>query len=398
VDFRDGPAEAAFRAEARAWLEANAPARGSAGDFSREQVLRSSDDPLAARATLLAESRRWQRRLAEGGWAGISLPRAWGGRGGTVLEELVFDEEQARFGVSNRALSVGLGMVAPTLARHGTDRQRRRYLPPLLRADEVWCQLFSEPDAGSDLASLTTTAERVDGGWVVYGQKVWSSGAAQADLGILLARTDRQAPRHRGIGYFLLDMAAPGVEVQPLRQMTGASHFNQVFLTGVRLPDDALVGGPTEGWRIATSTLSYERSLIGGVRWAAAGSLAELARARGCSGNPLVRQWLADAYCRERVLRFLGYRVRTAIARGEAPGATASALKLGYAEHVRRTTAAALAVEGPAGALAGAGAPEGGLWQVLWLDSPSLRIAGGTDEVQRTIIGERLLGLPREPR
>ena len=234
VDFDDTPEEAAFRAEARAWLEANAIPKGHPDDFSAGHLV---DGLLRGRAHQ-AVTREWQGRLYDGGWAGITWPKAVGGRGGRPIESVIFNQEQARFGVAVGVFTVAIGMVGPTLLRHGTPEQQQRYLPAMLKGDELWCQLFSETEAGSDLANLSTRAELDGEEWVVNGQKVWTSSAPRAEWGILLARTDPDAPKHRASRYFLVDMATPGIDIRPLRQMTGDAHFSEVFLDEVRIPAD----------------------------------------------------------------------------------------------------------------------------------------------------------------
>ena len=257
MDIDDTPEEAAFRSEARAWLEANASARGGPDDWSDGFF-----DASMADADLMDHSRRWQRCLWDAGWAGISYPTEWYGRGGTVVQELIFAQEMAAFGVSTGAFVVAHTMVGPAILTLGTDEQRHRFLPAMLRGDEMWCQLFSEPGAGSDLAGLATRAELDGDHWVVNGQKVWTSNAETSQWGILLARTDPTAHRHAGITYFLVDMATPGIEVRPLRQMTGESHFSEVFLTDVTVPAANVLGGPSavnQGWGAALHTLANER-------------------------------------------------------------------------------------------------------------------------------------------
>jgi len=270
----------------------------------------------------------------------------------------------------------------------------------MLRGDELWCQLFSEPGAGSDLAGLTTRAEPAPRGdaWVVTGQKVWTSSPDRARWGMLLARTDPSAPRHAGIGYFLLDMQSPGIEVRPLRQMTGESHFSEVFLDGVRVPAADMLGAPGEGWGVARTTLFSERASIAGGSGATPEALVALARAFGRAGDPLLRQALVDVHVRSELLRFLRYRLQTALSQGRAPGTEASVMKLAYARLAKAMTEAALATQGPAGMLGRADLADGGTWLRRFLHAPSLRIAGGSDQVQASIIGERALGLPREPR
>jgi alkylation response protein AidB-like acyl-CoA dehydrogenase len=385
MDFQDSPAEARFRAEARAWLEANVPVAERGGDE-------------------VAVGKAWQAKLFANGWAGISWPVEYGGRGGTILEEVVFNEEQARADAPSRSMfTIALGMVAPTLMGHGTEAQKERFLRAMLAGEECWSQLFSEPEAGSDLAGLRTRAVLDGDEWVVNGQKVWTSGAHYREQGLLLARTDPTVPKHKGLTCFVVDMHAPGIEVRPLRQMTGHAHFNEVFLTDVRLPADAVVGDVDDGWNVGLTTLMNERVSLGGGGGAAGGKvdevtrLIELARRRGLAGNAAVRQRIADAYIRRELIRFLGLRARTALSRGTRPGPEGSVAKLASGLLAQDVGDLALELQGPAGMLAGDDAADG-YWLGQRLQAPSLRIAGGTDEVQRNILGERVLGLPREPR
>jgi alkylation response protein AidB-like acyl-CoA dehydrogenase len=293
---------------------------------------------------------------------------------------------------------VGIGMVGPTLIAHGTEAQKARYLDPLLRGDEVWCQLFSEPGAGSDLAALATKAVRDGDEFVVDGQKVWTSGAQHSRLGILLARTNPEVPKHRGITYFVLDMASPGVEVRPLRQINGAAHFNEVFLSGVRLPAGNVVGEVDGGWGVTLTTLGSERSLIGGgMGGTAFPQLLELARAHGATADPLRRQAIAAAFTRYEVLRCLGYRVQTALSQHRLPGAEASVLKLAYSRHTAATADLAMAITGATGTLLG-GEDLDEAWRQQFLGQWSSRIGGGTDQIQGNVIAERVLGLPRDAR
>jgi alkylation response protein AidB-like acyl-CoA dehydrogenase len=395
LDFDDTPAEAAFRAEVRAWLRAHAKLRTSDQDLSRHYHTAVAD--TGAEAEHVRRCKEWQCTLYEGGWAGISWPKEYGGRGATPIEAMIFSQEQAGFDVSTGIFAVGIGMVGPTLIVHGTDEQKKRWLDPLLRGEHVWCQLFSEPGAGSDLAALSTRAERDGDEWVVNGQKVWTSGAHYSDYAILLARTDPDAPKHRGITYFVVDMHTPGIEVRPLRQISGRAHFNEVFLTEVRVPNENVVGEPNDGWRVAITTLANERSLIGGGGGTSFSDVLRLARELGRARDRVIRQSLTAAFIRYEILRYLGYRVQTALSHGRTPGPESSVLKLAYSDHVARTADLALGLEGPWGLLQ-AGAPHRGFWQQQFLNQWAIRIGGGTDQVQRNIIGERVLGLPREPR
>jgi alkylation response protein AidB-like acyl-CoA dehydrogenase len=394
MDFDDSPEEAAFRAEARAWLEAHAQPKTGDVDWSRN--FHSNDE--AVREEFIRRCKEWQALLYDEGWAGITWPREYGGRGGTRIHQVIFNQEQARFDVATGMFEVGIGMAGPTLLRHGTPEQKDRYLRPMLRGDEVWCQLFSEPGAGSDLASLATKAVRDGDEFVVNGQKVWTSGAHFCQWGILLARTNRDAPKHRGITYFLVDMSSPGVEIRPLRQATGWAHFNEVFLTDVRVPAANVVGEVDAGWDVARTTLGNERSSIaGGTQARIFEDLVRLARSYGRDADPVVRQRLAEVYIRGRIVTFLGYRMLTALSHGREPGPEASVTKLLYSRQWADAAALGLAIEGAAGTLAGEDAPVEGFWQVYHLNQYSVRIGGGTDEVQHNVIGERVLGLPRDP-
>ena len=394
MDFEDTAEEAAFRAEARAWLDEHAIPKGHPDDFSAGVWTNAYTE-----AEYVKRCREWQGRLAEGGFAGITWPRSFGGRGGRPIESAIFNQEQAHFGVSNGVFAIAIGMVGPTILAHGSDEQRQRYLPAMLRGDEVWCQLFSEPEAGSDLAAVTTGA-RLDGDeWVVSGQKVWTSVAERAEWGILLARTDLDAPKHRGITYFLVDMSTPGIEIRPLRQMTGHAHFSEVFLDEVRIPAANVLGKVGEGWTVAQTTLASERTAIaGGSGGADPPGLAALARMFGVDHDPMTRQAVVDAHLRSELLRFLRYRAQTALSQGTRPGAETSVMKLAYARFMQQMTTAAIHVQGAVGMLADEHLPHGGVWTTKFLHSPSLRIAGGSDQIQANIIGERVLGLPSEPR
>ncbi len=331
-----------MRAEARAWLEANAVPKGHPDDFSAG--IWTTD---YAEDVYVKRCREWQGVLAEGGWAGITWPRAYGGRGAPPIHQVIFNQEQARYGVSSGAFAIALGMVGPTILAHGTEEQKVRYLPAMLRGDELWCQLFSETEAGSDLANLSTRAVRDGDTWVVDGQKVWTSSAERAEWGILLARTDLDAPKHQGITYFLLDMSTPGIEIRPLRQMTGDAHFSEVFLDGVRIPAANVLGAVGEGWKVAQTTLTSERSSIaGGSGGADPPGLIELARTFGQAGDPLTRQALVEAHVRGELLRFLRYRSQTALSQGRRPGPETSVMKLAYARFMQQMTSTAIHVQG----------------------------------------------------
>ncbi|HEX5266357.1 MAG TPA: acyl-CoA dehydrogenase family protein [Acidimicrobiales bacterium] len=396
MDFDDNPDEAAFRREAHDWLAAHAPPKdparsgpGSGGQLDRESELEH-----------LRQSQEWQATLYEGGWAGITWPKEYGGRGGTPIQAIIFGQEQARFDVPSGVFAQGIGMAGPTLMAHGTEDQKERFLRPMLRGDEVWCQLFSEPGAGSDLANLSTRAERDGDEFVVNGQKVWTSSAHYADWGILLARSDFDAPKHRGITYFLVDMHTPGIDVRPLRQATGAAHFNEVFLSDVRVPADQAVGPVNGGWGVTVTTLANERMLIGGGQGAgdAFGDLVQLAASCGRKGDAVARQHLAEAFIRVQLLKYLGWRVQTAISKGQQPGPESSVLKLALSRHLAATGDLVMELEGLGATLLDYDDPASGTWPRQFLGQWSSRIGGGTEQIQRNIIGERVLGLPSEPR
>jgi alkylation response protein AidB-like acyl-CoA dehydrogenase len=390
MDFDESAEDAAFRAEVRAW-------------FARPEVGRevASFNGLTPDADLawIAVAKVWQQFLADQGWACITWPAEYGGRGGTPAQAAIFAEESARVGAFGATFAVGISMAGPTIIAHGTDEQKQRYLPPTLRGDEVWCQLFSEPGAGSDLAGLSTRAVRDGDEWVVDGQKVWTSGAHFSDWGILLTRTDPDQPKHRGITYFLLDMRTPGIEVRPLRQITGTAHFNEVFLSGVRIPHANVLGEVNNGWAVAMTTLANERTFMGGhSRALGFADLAALASERSVNGDDVVRQGLAASFTRAQLARYTNMRVRTQTARGLPPGPEVSIAKLAAAWNLKRNGELALSIEGADGMLTAADAPAGGAWQLSFLGAPAIRIAGGSDEIQRNVIGERVLGLPAEPR
>ena len=399
MELGDSAEEAAFRAEGREWLQAHAPAfeeRGKAA-LSHGQSAASADEYAKFERESHDAAREWQNELFKGGWAGISWPKAFGGRGATPMQSTIFAEEQARFTVSNGPLMVSINMVGPTLMAHGTKEQQDEHLHRIISGQEVWCQLYSEPGAGSDLASLRTRAVLDGDEYVINGQKVWNSSARAADWGILLARTDVDVPKHQGITYFLVDMRTPGIDVRPLRQASGAYHFNEVFLDDVRIPATNVVGDLGDGWRVARTTLANERAMIGG-----GGSrgqvpaLIELARKYGKNNDPLVRQAIAEVVTSEAVLKYLGMRSRTALSKGVQPGPEASVMKLIVGQHLTAASDLALEIEGAYGMLADADAPSGGEWQQARLNTWMVRIGGGTDEVQHNVLAERVLGLPRE--
>ena len=385
----DTPEEAAFRAEARAWLEAHAHRRdsheGKSADHTRD---------LAGH---MQACRDWQRVLYDNNWAGITWPKQYGGRGASAIQSAIFAEEMSQFDVATGAFAVSIGMVGPTLIAHGTPEQQQHHLAPILKGEEVWCQLFSEPGSGSDLASLGTRAVRDGDDWIVNGQKVWTSFGQFADYAILLARTDVDLPKHAGITYFILDMKSPGIDVRPITQITGVQHFNETFLTDVRIPHTNIIGEINAGWKGAQTTLMNERSHIGsGGTWSV-DQLIQLAQQRGLSSDLNIRQGLAQAHARAETLRYMGFRMRTAMSQMRMPGPEALTLKLAYANHWRLTAELATEILGAGAMLWADDAPEDNQWGQHLLGQFAIRIGGGTDEIQHNIIAERGLGLPREP-
>jgi len=377
MDLAFSPAEEEFAGEVRAWLAANMDRPGDFDDLDSE----------------VAWGRKWQARLATTRWVGIGWPREYGGRGASPVGVAIFNAEYARAGAPQLVNRVGINLAGPTLLVHGTDEQRARWLPGILSAEELWCQLFSEPDAGSDLAGVSTRARRAEDGWLLTGQKVWSSYAQFARFGLCLARSDPDAPRHAGLTFFAVDMASPGVEVRPLVQITGNAEFNEVFLTDVFVPDDAVVGGVGRGWSVAATTLAHERGTDFPFKEEVVHEiyLARLLREglrTGTLDDPAVAARLAGCAVRIQILRSHNWRTLSRLARGIEPGPESSVTKLTWTDLTQELSEAALDVVGPESLLVGA-------WSRQWLWSKAASIAGGTSEIQRSIIGDRILGLAR---
>jgi alkylation response protein AidB-like acyl-CoA dehydrogenase len=384
-----------FRNRARAWLEQNAPRRGDDGD-----------EPGGPGRADIAAQQAFQARLYDAGFAGITWPREYGGQGLTNAEQIAFSEAARDFALPVGAFVIGLGMPGPTILELGTEEQKKRYLPKMLRGEEIWCQLFSEPSAGSDVASLTTTAVQVKGDgeaggeWVLNGQKVWTSGAQYSDYGAVIARTDPTVPKHNGITMFIVDMHAPGVTVRPLKVATGAMPFNEVFFDQVRLPADAVIGEVNDGWRAAVVMLRNERVTIGTMAAPRTSplsyhSLSGLAARLGTGPDAGLSRKLAELYVRERSVQLFGRLLREEAMAGRDPGPRGSVAKLAGAELGTFASLVAADVLGPAAAAS----DREDVREVLnaMLSAPGSSIAGGTNEIQRNIIGERVLGLPKDP-
>ncbi len=390
-DAGDSPEQSSFRQAARAWLVENL----------NPLVVEQSQGSLLSSPTIddLPEARRVQQLLVDGGYAGISWPREYGGRGGSVIDELIFDQEAADFHMPVDIFVIGTHLVGPTLITHGTPEQQDRFLPRILDGSDVWCQLFSEPEAGSDLAGLRASAREDGDDWIVNGQKVWTSGASTSNWGIMPVRTDPTVPKHRGISYFAVDMESEGVTVRPLRQMSGHEHFCEVFLDDVRIPATNLIGDLNGGWNVTRTTLQNERHMTGASHGAVNfDSLLSLARDSGRLTDdvlePVVRQRLVDVYIDGEIIRLLGLRTMSALFQGKEPGPESSVAKLAVATMVRKAADLALELTGPGGTVHRGDDDLDG-WLDFFLMAPALRIAGGTDEIQRNILGERVLGLPR---
>ena len=380
--------EEAFRQEVRDWLEDNLPPewrhKGVGGYREDEET---------------DLQRRWQRRLHEAGWLKLAWPTEAGGRAATPVMQSIYQEEMAKAGAPIILGRLGVSLLAPTLLVHGSQWQKDTYVEKILSGELIFCQGFSEPDAGSDLAGLRARAERSDGHWVLNGQKTWSSGAHYADKSFLLARTDTEAEPHKGISFFLVDMHQPGVEVRRIRQMTGGGEFCEIFLSGAIVEDRDLVGDPGAGWKIAMTVFGFER---GGLAQAArferaVAELASLARDRGAGSDATTRQKVAQAQIEAHVFRLIGLRNLTSAEQGHAPGPEASLTKLYWSEMDKRLQETAVALQGAYGVLA-PGSPfaiEDGRWQYGWMWAQAETIYAGSSEIQRNIIAERVLGLPR---
>jgi alkylation response protein AidB-like acyl-CoA dehydrogenase len=391
-----------WRGEVRSWLAATLPPRTDDTDGGPPDlaVFRNISDEEESR--LLDAVRVYRRARYDAGYGALTLPAEQGGAGLPASFAMVMSQEEAAFAVpmSTELISVTTGLVGPAVAMFGTPEQRKTYAQPFLRTDLLACQLFSEPGAGSDLAALGCRAVRDGDTWAVDGQKVWTSGARHADYGLLLARTDPDVPKHRGITAFLVRMDTPGVEIRPIRQMSGGSSFNEVFLSDVHIPDDLRIGEVGQGWQVATATLSFERTASGSGTRRKGGTFVDVlavARAQGRTADPVVRQTLADLYVRAQLRAATVERVARAAAAGVSPGPGASIGKLLASDLLVRTGEAAADLLGPS-FTADTGAPGTFAWTEHVLGAPGYRLAGGTDQIQRNIIAERVLGLPPEPR
>ena len=399
MNFDDTPQEAAFRVEAREWVAANAPKQYEA-ELSQASLgrikLKTGD--------MVEVGKAWQKKKFDAGWACLSWPKAFGGRGATPIEKVIWQQEEGVYGKLTQPFQIGEGMCGPTLMAFGHEEDKHRRLPKLASGEEIWCQLFSEPAGGSDVAGLRTRAERDGDDWIVNGQKIWTSGAHYADYGLLITRTDPNVPKHKGLTMFFLDMRSKGVEVKPIKQANGMQEFNEVYFTDVRIPDSQRLGDVGDGWNVSLTTLMNERMSIGSRL--ATGFPEIFAFCNDFAGddgpvidNPAVRAKLADWAVKSSGLKYTAYRSLSALSKGERPGPENSIGKLVAGTMVQDIAAFAMDLQGAAGVVTDpATAEAAGRFQAMWLGAPGMRIAGGTDEILRNIIAERVLGLPGDIR
>lgn len=395
MDFNDTPEEAAFRSEVREWIAANAPTHlaGSLSSSTFGGTNTGDEDPLEA-------AKRWQKVKADAGWACIGWPKAYGGRDATPIQNVIWREEEGVYGKLSGTFIIGQGMCGPTLMAYASEEHKERYLPKLASGEEVWCQLFSEPHGGSDLAGLRTRAQQDGDDWVINGQKIWTSGAHYSDYGILITRTDASVAKHKGLTMFFLDMKSPGVDIRPIKQVNGQSGFNEVYFDNVRIPDSQRLGGVGDGWRVSLTTLMNERLAIGGSIATGVPEIQELVDALPMDNgravdNPAVRSKLADWHAKAAGLRNTAARSLSALSKGEVPGPENSIGKLVAGGMMQDIAKYAMDLQGPGSLIVDPEIAEGNArFQAMLLRSPAVRIEGGTDQILRNIIAERVLGLP----
>ncbi len=390
MDFDDTAEELAFREEVRTWLEANVPT---------ETELEGLDG--------IERAKFWQKRKADAGWACIRWPEEFGGRDATAIENVIFNQEEAKVNSPETGVfGIGQGMAAPTMMTWANEEQKQRFIPRLASGEDIWCQLFSEPAGGSDLAALRTKAERDGDDWVINGQKIWTSGAHYSDWAILVVRTDPNVAKHKGLSYFFLDMKSPGIEIKPIKQISGDANFNEVYFTDVRIPDSQRLGEVGQGWQVALTTLMNERASIGaGGGGTKFDSVKKLAKSVRIDGKPAiedshVRAKLASWYVQEAGLKYTIYRTLSALSRGDIPGPENSIGKYVGGKKSQDMASFAIDLLEQQGIVRDRDQDEAfqALFQDTYMAIPGMRIAGGTDEIMANIIAERVLGLPQEPR
>lgn len=392
MDFNDTAEEATYRTQARAFLEAHAN-NYAAPDGGNE-----------TEAEYVARGKRWQKLKAENGWACLNWPKEYGGRAATAMELIIWNQEESRFDLPVGPFAIGLGMCGPTMIAYASEDQKREHLPIMASGERIWCQLFSEPAGGSDLANLRTKAERDGDDWVINGQKIWTSGAHYSQWGILVTRTDPTVAKHKGLTFFFLDMSSPGIEIRPIKQISGGSGFNEVYFNDVRIPDTQRLGEVGDGWKVSLTTLMNERLAVGNAGGPDFNDIFELARNVETDTGPAienhaVREKLADWYCQMSGLKYTNYRVISALSRGATPGPENSITKVVSANKLQEISNFGMDLMDMGGVLSNLDAlPTNSDFQQGYLGSPGYRIAGGTDEILRNIIAERVLGLPPDIR
>ena len=394
MDFNDTPQEAEFRAKCRAWLDANAELK--------TKKTNSAKNMNVGNKSLLEAAAEWQKKKYDAGWAMIHWPKEFGGIGATPIERIIWAQEESKFNVPKGVYEIGLGMAGPVMMEYATDEQKERYLPPMAEGKEIWCQLFSEPSAGSDVAGLRSKAVQDGENWIVNGQKVWTSGAHFSDFGILVVRHDPSLEKHKGLTFFFVDMKSPGIEVKPIKQLTGGSSFNEVYFNDVVIPDSQRLGEIGDGWKVAITTLMNERLAVGDADGVDANEAFELAKKHDKDGEQLidnnaVRESIADWYCEASGLKNTKLRTMSALSRGDTPGPEASITKIVSANKLQAIGNFGMDSSDMSGMLMD---EESDFikFQMAWMGAAGLRIAGGTDEILKNIIAERVLGLPQEAR
>jgi alkylation response protein AidB-like acyl-CoA dehydrogenase len=399
MNFDDTPQEAAFRAEARQWIDANAPR-----EFEEELTKSSLGRIKLKKHDIVEVAKAWQKKKAEGGWVCLHWPKEYGGRGASPVEKVIWQQEEGVYFKLTSPFQIGEGMCGPTVMAYGSEADKRRYLPKIASGEEIWCQLFSEPAGGSDVAGLRTRAERDGDHWIINGQKIWTSGAHYSDYGILITRTDPNVPKHKGLTMFWIDMKSPGVSVKPIKQANGMQEFNEVFFTDLRVPDSQRLGAVGDGWNVSLTTLMNERMTIGSRLATGFPELFDF-----CSNlmtedglaidDRSVRSKLANWAVKNSGLKYTSYRAVSALSKGERPGPENSIGKLVAGTMLQDIAMYAMDLQGASGMLNDPETAEAaGQFQAMMMSSPSTRIAGGTDEILRNIIAERVLGLPGDIR
>ena len=395
MDFNDTPEEAKFRKEVSEWLSGNATLKEDEEIGSYAGM--GEDDALTL-------AKKWAAKLYDSGWACLHWPKEYGGRGSTPIERVIWGQEASKYRIPGGFFEIGQGMAGPVLMMYANEEQKKRYLPPMAKGEEVWCQLFSEPGAGSDLAGLKTKSVLEGDTWTINGQKIWTSGAHYSDYGILVTRSDPSAQKHKGLTYFFLDMKSPGVEVRPIKQISGGANFNEVYFTDVKIPDEQRLGAVGDGWKVALTTLMNERLAVGDASGPDFQEAFNLACGHDLNGDLAikdgsVRDKLADWYCQSSGLKYTKYRNISALSRGETPGPQASITKIVSGNKLQEIANFGMDLMDAAGIVRPESADaEQNMYQMGFFGAAGIRIAGGTDEILRNIISEQVLGLPQDMR